>query len=303
MPTNYGVSFSLHRCSELGIPPKRVLRSAIKELGFRRFRIMSYWNIHETKEGVYDFTELDWQIKMIEKAGGEVTLCLGKRQPRWPECHLPDWANPNSKDWYQPLYKYIEAVVLRYKDNKCVNSYQLENEALLKEFGYCEDQDFSRDRLRSEFNLVRKLDPSRPILMTLSDSWGLPIIGPYADGYGMTIYPIHSDGKNNYTKTKRPPLFFKARAKFIETIYRKPVFIHELQAEPWLDKNILDYKAEHQLRYMNPSILTNNIDFSQKTGIKPVDLWGLEWWYWLKENQQSPEIWDTIKKLNERENI
>lgn len=297
MSANYGVSFSLHRCSELGVPPRKVLRSAIKDLGFRRFRIMSYWNIHEAKEGVYDFTELDWQIEMIEKSGGEVSLCLGKRQPRWPECHLPYWANPDSKDWYEPLYKYIETVVHRYKDNQCISSYQLENEALLKEFGYCKDQDFSHNRLKSEFNLVRKLDPKLPIIMSLSDSWGLPIIGPHADGYGMTIYPIHSDGNNNYTKTKRPPLFFKARAKLVKAIYGKPVFIHELQAEPWLDKNILEYGVDEQLKYMNPSILADNIRFAQKTGLTPVDFWGLEWWFWLKETQQNSKIWDTIKEL------
>lgn len=297
MQATYGVSFSLHRCSELGVPPKKVLQSAIKDLGFRRFRIMSYWNIHEAKEGVYDFAELDWQIKMIEKIGGEVSLCLGKRQPRWPECHLPDWADPKSKDWYEPLHRYIEAVVLRYKDYRCIRSYQLENEALLKRFGYCKDQDFNRDRLRSQFNLIRKLDPKKPIIMSLSDSWGIPILGPHADSYGMTIYPIHSDGKGNYVKTKRPPLFFKTRAKFIEKIYRKPVFIHELQAEPWLDSNILNYNVGQQLLYMNPKILKDNLDFAQKTGVSPIDLWGLEWWYWLKENQQKPEIWDTIKEL------
>ena len=87
-PRAYGVSFSVKQCRNFGLDPKETLAWLLKQ-GWRRFRLMSYWNEHEKSQGIYDFTELDWQMKMIENAGGTVTLCLGVKQPRWPEYHWP----------------------------------------------------------------------------------------------------------------------------------------------------------------------------------------------------------------------
>ena len=53
---------------------------------------MSYWNEHQKQPGQSDLRELDWQVEMVSRVGGEVSLCLGARQPRWPENHWPDWA-------------------------------------------------------------------------------------------------------------------------------------------------------------------------------------------------------------------
>jgi hypothetical protein len=87
----YGVSFSLKQCRNFGLDPQQTLSWLIRQ-GWRRFRLMSYWDEHETTRGQYDFSELDWQIQRIEKAGGQVSLCLGVKQPRWPEYHWPSWA-------------------------------------------------------------------------------------------------------------------------------------------------------------------------------------------------------------------
>ena len=190
MKHKLGASFSLHRCSELGLDKQATLKAALSELGIRRFRLMSYWNIHEAKEGHYDFSELDWQLDMIKKyKDAEVTLCLGKRQPRWPECHLPDWAHGMSKSQWQPkLMNYIEAVVKRYKDHPNLVSWQLENEARLKNFGHCVDKDYSPKRLKAEFKLVKKLDSKHPVIMSLSNNWGLPARGPFPDLFGISVY-------------------------------------------------------------------------------------------------------------------
>lgn len=294
----FGVSFSLHRCSELGLDKKAVLKAALTDLGFRRFRLMSYWNIHEQQQGKYSFKELDWQLDLIAKYGGKVSLCLGKRQPRWPECHMPGWAQKLPKDeWYKALFSYIEVVVMRYKDHPAIESWQLENEALLKDFGYCQDGDYSRDRLKHEFDLVKQLDPTHPVIMTLSDSWGLPFRRPKPDMYAMSLYRITIDKAGQYQYSERSPWFYGCRAELIQTLKFRKTFIHELQAEPWLAKAILDVPVNEQLKYMNPKILEDMLNFALKAKIRPIDLWGLEWWYWLKE-QGHPEIWQAIKTLS-----
>lgn len=91
-PASFGVSFSVKQCRNFGIDAEEALSWLVHEASFRRFRLMSYWNEHEKKQGTYGFSALDAQITTIEKAGGVVTLCLGARQPRWPENHWPDWA-------------------------------------------------------------------------------------------------------------------------------------------------------------------------------------------------------------------
>jgi beta-galactosidase GanA len=132
-PNQFGVSFSIKQCRNFSLDAKETLDWLIKEAGFRRFRLMSYWNEHELEPGKYDFKELDWQITKVAKAGGQVSLCLGAKQPRWPESHWPKWALELPKaERDAALLKYLEKVVRRYKDEPAIVSYQLENEALLK---------------------------------------------------------------------------------------------------------------------------------------------------------------------------
>jgi len=42
--------------------------------------------------------------------------------------------------------------------------------------------------------------------------------------------------------------------------------------------------------------LKKNIEFAKKTGLKEFYLWGGEWWYWMKEKQGRPELWEEVKK-------
>ena len=129
----FGISFSIKQCRNFNLDPTVVLTSLIEDLGFSRFRLMSYWDEHEKIAGVYDFSALDKQVETIEKAGGVITMCLGVRQPRWPESHWPDWAWAMLKpERYAKLMDYISAVVEHYKDRKVIISWQLENEWLLK---------------------------------------------------------------------------------------------------------------------------------------------------------------------------
>jgi hypothetical protein len=293
-----GVSFSLHRCREFDLTPRTLLKAALEDLGFRRFRLMSYWNIHEPQPGQYDFSELDWQLDLIAQYGGEVTLCLGKRQPRWPECHMPEWAAAlPAAEWYRALYDYIGTVVRRYREHPALISWQLENEALLKTFGYCPDKDYSHRRLRQEAALVRRLDRTHPLVMTLSDSWGLPWRRPQPDVYAMSLYRNTINQQGRYTASQRSPGFYRSRALLIRLYTGRPTFIHELQAEPWLDRSITDIPIEQQLQRLDAAKLAENVQFARQTGLKPIDLWGLEWWYWLKVRHGNDSLWDTAQKL------
>lgn len=288
-----GVSFSLKQCRSFELDGRETLGWLLGDAGFKRFRLMSYWNEHEKQPGVYDFSELDWQLDMVEAAGGEVSLCLGARQPRWPENHWPNWA------WDLPLaerstalLKYIEQVVTRYDGRACITSYQLENEALLADFG--ERAEVDRERLRQEFALVKRLDPTRPIIMTTSTSWGIPIRSPIPDMVGFSYYnTLYRNG--GYHRSNFIPALHRLRKFLIYVLHRRRTFIHELQLEPWGPTAIWKMDSEEQDKSMSPQHIRDNIRLGSKIKANPIDLWGGEWWYWrLKQGDST--VWQAVKE-------
>src|SRR5581483_8742725 len=87
-------------------------------LGMKQVRLVSYWGDIEPTKGSYDFSTLDWEFALANQYHTKVSLAVGLRQPRWPECHQPDWVNGEpSSVWEPQLYKFMQAVVDRYKNN------------------------------------------------------------------------------------------------------------------------------------------------------------------------------------------
>lgn len=293
-PQRFGVSFSIKQCRNFQIDPKQTLRWLLEEAGFRRFRLMSYWDEHEKQQGKYDFSQLDKQVEQISKAGGVITLCLGARQPRWPENHWPEWAWQTGKaQRTKALLAYIETVVERYRHKPAIISYQLENEALLQSFGRRPEVD--RQRLRDEFTLVKRLDPSRPIIMTTSTSWGIPLRRPIPDIVGFSYYHVYwNSQKHRYQKAGgHYVMLHRLRALLIRLLWERPSFIHELQCEPWAPKGIWDASSAEQDKSMGPQQLQQSMRRAKATRLYPIDLWGAEWWYW-RHLHGDESTWQTV---------
>jgi Beta-galactosidase len=292
-PQQYGVTFSIKQCQNFDIDPIKTLDWLINDAGFRRFRLMSYWNEIEKEQGVYDFTELDRQIDAIEKAGGIITLCLGARQPRWPENHWPSWAWEASKpERTGTLLAFIKTVVLRYRNRAAIVSYQLENEALLENFG--EKSEVDRARLRNEYQLVKRLDPDTPIIMTTSTSWGVPVRRPIPDLVGFSYY--HTLWRNgDYHHSTLYPWIHRWRKYAIRLLHWKPTFIHELQCEPWGPTAIWKMSIQEQDQSMSPQHIATNVRLAKAIKAAPIDLWGGEWWYWRLTTHNDASIWEAVR--------
>jgi hypothetical protein len=292
VPPIFGASISIKQCRNFDITPSQVIHAALQDLHLRRFRLMSYWNEHEQKSGQFNFEALDQQVSQIASSGGTISMCLGARQPRWPESHWPSWSLdlPNDKRT-EALMRYITEVINRYKDEPAIVSWQLENEALLKNFG--EQGDFDRKRIRQEYELVKSIDSSRPVIMTTSTSWGVPIRRPIPDIVGFSLYRVTHD-KGKYRTSIYQPWIFKLRQRLIKLLWNRTSFIHELQAEPWGPQNIWEMDIAEQNKSMSLEILQKNLAVADAIALYPIDFWGLEWWYWSKQNG-NPRIWNTIK--------
>lgn len=299
-PIEIGTTFVPNYSRYFELDPEETLLAIFNDLEIKNIRLVSYWSTHEKERGNYDFSELDWQMDMAERHGAKVSLAIGLRQPRWPECHPPEWAKNLPRDQWQPeLMKYLQATVERYRDHPALESYQLENEYFLKVFGICPDH--SRDRLVEEYDLVKSLDSKHPIYVSRSNNaLGWPMYDPQPDSSAVSVYKRVWDK----TLTKRyfeypfPAWYYGTLAGTYKLYSGRETFIHELQAEPWMPEGF-DMKTssiEEQNESMDGPRLRTRFEYGRATGMKKIDLWGAEWWYWRKVHHKDPSLWDAAKE-------
>ncbi|MDB5186165.1 MAG: hypothetical protein JWL85_688 [Candidatus Saccharibacteria bacterium] len=305
-PLRYGVTFIPNYARHFGLDPKETMSAMVNDLGVRQFRLVSYWREGEPTPGNYNFEELDWQFKLAEESGSKISLAIGLRQPRWPECHMPAWAEQQPMSvWSVELKKYMQKTIERYKDSPALESYQLENEFFMKVFGICPDH--TRERLVDEYNFVKSLDTEHPVIVSRSNNWiGLPLYAPRADTFAVSVYKRVWD-KNitkRYFEYPLPAWFYANLAGAGKIVTGRDMILHELQAEPWLPEpgpngkyEINDLATiEEQNKSMNADRLRDRIEYGRGTGMKEIYLWGAEWWYWRKVKANDPSLWDVARQ-------
>lgn len=302
-PLVFGATFSPYYAKYFGLDPKQTLNAVINDLGIKQLRLVSYWDAGEPKEGSYNFKDLDWQFAMAEKAGAKISLAIGLRQPRWPECHMPPWAmNMPMSKWEPKLIAYMQAVIDRYKNSPALDSYQLENEFFLKVFGECPD--FSRDRLEREAAFVKQADPNHPLIITRSNNaLGLPLGQPQPDEFGVSVYKRVWDKTitKRYFEYPFPAWFYASLAGYGKILTGKDLMIHELQTEAWLPDtgqySMNDISSiPEQNKSLDAARLKDRLDYGAATGMRTIYVWGVEWWYWQKVKADKPDLWNTAKQ-------
>lgn len=298
--TQLGVTFIPSYAEYYGLNPQETMQAMVDDLGVRHFRLVSYWEKIEPTPGQYDFTQLDWQFKLAENTNTKISLALGLRQPRWPECHMPDWAaNQPTEQWSAELKTYMGKVIDRYKNSPALQSYQLENEYFLKAFGECTN--FDRNRLVDEFNFVKQQDPNHKVIIARSNNaLGLPVGKPTPDEFGISVYKRVWDKTitHRYFEYPFPAWFYGFLAGAGQIVTGKDMMIHELQAEPWLPPGYEmndPASVPEQNKSMNAQRLYDRIEYGKATGMKTIDLWGAEWWYWRKTVVHDDSLWKVVK--------
>lgn len=299
IPLTYGVSFIPDYAESLGINPKVTLR-ALLNIGVRQFRLTSYWSDIEPNKNQYDFSQLDWELALINNYHAKVILTLGLRQPRWPECHPPSWVNTSAPigTWEPQLLSFMQAVINRYKGNSAVEAWQLENEYFLNGFGACTN--FSRSRLESEYALLKKLDTKHPVIIGRSNNAiGIPLGAPTPDFYGISIYKRVWDASITfrYLEYPYPGWFYGFLAGIQELHQHKNMIIDELQAEAWPpnSKSITDTSLSEQNKSLSAQRLEHRFAYGRATGMKDILLWGSEYWYYRMEVLHDPSLWNVAQ--------
>lgn len=294
----WGVNFSQKHAKNLRLDWKETYLALLDDLGTKNLKVAAHWDLLEPEKNKYYFDDLDWQIKEAENHSAKILLVIGMKTPRWPECHIPEWAINFSKEEQQKeILEMLEKVVLRYKDSKAIEYWQVENEPFFP-FGECPWVD--KNFVKKEIDLVKSLDlQKREIVISDSGEGSLWFAAAkLGDIVGTTMYEkVWVRQLGIYVTYPFPPTFYWRKAKYIEKIFDKEVICVELQAEPWGPKLLYDSPIEEQEKTMNLEQFQKNVEFAKRTGFNRFYFWGAEWWFWLKEIQNKPEIWLEAKKF------
>lgn len=296
---SYGMSFNTPYARELGLDWQETYDSIVDDLGVRRFRLAAHWPMIEPENDVWNFTELDYQVKRAEEVGATVVLAVGRRLPRWPECHVPGWVEEMTQEEQQAeQLTYMTAVIDRYKDSPAVIYWQIENEPFLALFAFEHCGPLDEEFLAKEITLAKELDPTRPVLVTDSGNLGT-WAGAYrhGDAFGTSVYVHFWNPELGQFRTLLPPWFYRVKESVMKILYgKKPTFLIELSAEPWLVAPVTEVPLEVQYTRMNLEKFNDILEYASNTRYENQYLWGAEWWYWL-HLQGENAMWERGQEL------
>lgn len=297
--TTWGVSFDPSYAAALGLDAKETFKAITSDLGVSNIRLTAYWDKIEIDRDLYDWSSIDWQVEMAKAKNTQVLLTVGRKLPRWPECYQPVWYNNlSTSDKEQELLEFVELTVGRYKNYSNVVAWQVENEPLVAWFGVCPAPSLAE--LKKEVTLVKSLDANRPIVITDSgelSSW--LAAAKVADVLGVTMYRVVWNETTGYWHWPLPAAFYHYKTKIVERLTGvKKIIITELQSEPWAtNQPLATMPLAAQYRSMSLDQFKNNVAYARQAGFDTVYLWGVEWWYYLKEIKGVPDFWNTAREL------
>ncbi|RJQ14635.1 hypothetical protein C4553_01015 [Candidatus Parcubacteria bacterium] len=295
-----GLTFSTYYTRDiLKLDIEETYGAIIEDLDPQYMRIPIYWPDIEPQKDNFDFSVYDSLIAQASNSQISIIPVIGRRQPRWPECFTPKWAEVLSKEEQEEeILGMLREIVGRYQKQKWIEGWQIENEPFFQFFGVCPKP--KPKFLDREIELVRSLD-SRPIILTDSGELGWWFgAARRADFFGTTLY---RQVWNDFLKEVNyiwPPQFYVFKERITNIFFDpKEFWIIELQAEPWTPVTIPEYAIDAQLRLFDGENLKENLKFAKATGFDRIYLWGAEWWYWLKTKDHS-ELWDEAQLIFER---
>lgn len=289
-PQEFGVTFSSYYAEELGLNSEETFTALVTDLGVKNVRIPIYWDAVEPAPGIWDFSAIDRLLVIAEAHHVDVTLVVGIKVPRWPECFLPSFVDTRSEFFDGATLRYIQTVVDHEKYAGALVRWQVENEPLFS-FGNCPPASLSR--LGKEVALVRALDPVHPIMLTVSgeqESWF--DLASSADTIGTSMYRFAYDSVLGPVAFPHSSLYYRIHG-LLTRLFVKDVVVSELQMEPWFDGDLRD--ASSIVAPFTSKNFAEHIAFVHDTGIHEVLLWGAEWWYYEKVHGDD-SLWNEARK-------
>lgn len=267
--------------------------------GVKHYRLEAYWNWlqDDSSASLKTSFNIDWQLDTAKRCGAEsVVMCVGRKVPHWPEYHVPGWAKDLSEAQLKAsLLDYEQRIVRHYGNDARVTHWQIENEPFLS-FGDGSPFEDQEDFIKKEVKTVRDADAlKRPIIITESGDLGdWEKSAALGEILGVTFYGISYENGAYFDHTERngPPSKWGNRAKALG----KPVWLIEMQAEPWGPGSVKDLTPDEARKSMNPQRFFDHLNYVVDAGFTDINLWGAEWWLYEKQRGR-PEMWEAAEKI------
>lgn len=297
----YGITWSPSYARYLGISSEEGLRAAVRDLGVRHVRLSTEWSALEPMRGQFDWIDLDRHLDLLATEEIPVTLAIGYKTPRWPECSHPAWANHLSQSEREDALRfYLSVVIAHVRMRPEIVAWQVENEPFFP-FGACQPR--RKEDIIREYDFVRALDPyepyQRPLMVTDSGELGawLPPSG-VIDAIGFSVYRVTDNpffGVRTYDWL--PPWWYFRKMLLLRLITGKNYYISEFQMEPWILSDLKTASVEEMFATFPIERMRLNHWQLQRVRFPRIDLWGAEWWYWMKAQKQHPEFWEEARQI------
>lgn len=300
--TVYGITWSKPYAEQLGLDSDAGLQAVMRELGAKRIRLPAYWALIEANQGSYDFSWLDRQLKIAEQNGGKITLAVGSRLPRWPECWEPGWVKSlDQSDRENAQMRYVQAVYERYANHPSVIGWQVENEVSFTFFANCSG--LTKNLARKEMDYVRGEEQKRgankrPVVTTDSgelSSW-LANAG-HVDGKGVSVYRVVTNPYLGVIRYWFLPTWFYQRKAWLAQPFVGSIHVSEFQMEPWSNAPLQRLSNADLFITFDQKQMESNLKYAERLHMPEVYFWGAEWWYWMKESRDHSEFWDAMKNF------
>jgi hypothetical protein len=324
-----GFSFSPYAVAP-GIDPLAGFAELLARLDPDVVRLPVYWKDVMPAPGVIDFSQPDTLMaevaahnQAVPARPTQVVLVLGVRNIDYPEVWAPTWVPPErlanlSRVVASPDYTaYFDAAVAHYAGDPLVSTWQIENEPFDDVASGVSPADVSLTRaaIASETKRLRRIDTTRPIMITTYDSatvqldkqatsdlsWLYRLLpGPKPVGHPTTVL-ADADilGMDAYVVTPSTPLdeataqirmgwkaqaldYWATEAQRLD----KPMWITEMQAAPW-----------GGTPGFTPADLMQSAHLYANVGAAVTLLWGVESWLgsesWLQAGAEAVQIMRT----------
>ncbi len=298
MSPHIGTTFSHLQAKSYGLDPEQALSELI-EANLAPIRLCAYWSELEITQSEFNFEPILSLLDICQEKNVPVVLCMGMKAPRWPEFYIPKWLETKSitqtKDF---LFIFLKKILDQTKKFSCITHYQVENEPL--DPSGPKNLKIPLDLLTEEVSLIRSIDPSKKILLTawgntLSKRQTLPQLNQLADVVGLDLYyKVPWSFLGGIFHGYSGPADSQYSLKQLIHKNDKPVWITELQAEPWETSPINPLSDTHPS--ISPRLLSGNLENAHDLGIQTILLWGSEYWLSLK-NKSLSRMWHSVAKL------
>ena len=286
----FGTTFSHRYARYLNLNLTDSLDEILK-LKFNIIRLCAYWDEIQSTPNEFNFFDIKAILDKCQQNNQDVIFTLGMKSPRWPEFYFPSWLKIKNPTYaINHVLPFIKQSIIKLKNYNCIKYWQIENEPL-DPSGH-DKMVIPFDALKQEVDLARNLDPERKIIINL---WGneltkrniLPYVRLLADVIGLDIY------------YRVPCAIFKYRGpkdndQTLSNIINestKPIWITELQAEPW--GNNMNMDSQLLLNYFRRAVKLNS---------QAILFWGIE--YLLSEkNKGNYSLWNEVLNILHTKNF